>query len=239
MKLRIDKYLADMGCGSRSEIKESIRKGLVSVNGIRVKSPGEKADTQLDTVELDGRIVEYVEYEYYMINKPAGVISATEDKNKPTVLDLIESCRKDLFPVGRLDKDTEGLLLITNDGGLAHRLLSPNRHVDKTYFVRVDGELKPEHAEMIAKGLLVDEEFTALPGHLEITRSGSVSEALLTIHEGKFHQVKRMMEACGCIVTYLKRLRMGSLWLSDELAPGEYRALTGTETDLLKNTERK
>lgn len=234
MKLRIDKFLADMGQGSRSEIKEYIRKGLVSVNGTAVKSPSEKADTELDTVWLDGRKIEYVMFEYYILNKPAGVVSATEDSREKTVLELIESRRDGLFPVGRLDKDTEGLLLITNDGQLAHELLSPRRHVDKTYFVQTDGRLTAEHTELIAEGLRVDEEFTALPGRLEIIKSGEVSEAFLTIHEGKFHQVKRMMEACGCAVTYLKRISMGGLKLPKELAPGEYRELTPQELSDLK-----
>lgn len=234
MKLRIDKYLADLGQGSRSEIKEAVRKGLVSVNGRLVGSPGEKADPERDRVELDGKQIEYIRFEYYLLNKPAGVVSATADSASPTVLDLIDSRRDDLFPVGRLDKDAEGLLLVTNDGQLAHRLLSPRRHVDKTYFVRVNGTLRPEHAERIAEGLRVDEKFTALPGLLEILKSEAESEAMLTIHEGKFHQVKRMMEACGCTVTYLKRLSMGSLRLPDGLAPGAYRALAAEEIRDLK-----
>lgn len=235
MKLRIDKFLADMGQGSRNEIKEYIKKGLVSVNGNKVRTPGDKADTKLDIVELDGARISYAEFEYYILNKPSGVISATGDSREKTVLDLIESRRDDLFPVGRLDKDTEGLLLITNDGQLAHRLLSPRGHVDKTYFLRVDGELTDGHAKLIADGLRVDEDFTALPGKLEIIESGPMSEAYLTIHEGKFHQVKRMMEACGCVVTYLKRTRMGNLLLPDELKPGEYRALTNDELSDLKS----
>lgn len=234
MKLRIDKFLADMGQGSRSEIKEYIRKGLVSVNGAVIKSFSEKADTELDTVSLNGVKIEYAVFEYYILNKPAGVISATEDSREKTVLDLIESRREDLFPVGRLDKDTEGLLLITNDGQLAHELLSPRRHVDKTYFVRTKGKLSKEHAELIAEGLRVDEEFTALPGRLEIIKSGEESEAFITVHEGKFHQIKRMMEACGCAVTYLKRISMGGLKLPKELEPGEYRALTPQELSDLK-----
>lgn len=235
MKLRIDKFLADMGQGSRSEIKEYIRKGLVSVNGITVKSPSEKADTELDEVSLGGEKVGYVLFEYYILNKPAGVVSATEDSREKTVLDLIEARRNDLFPVGRLDKDTEGLLLITNDGQLAHELLSPRRRADKTYFVQTDGRLTAEHAELIAEGLRVDEEFTALPGELQIIKSGDTSEAFITIHEGKFHQVKRMMEACGCAVTYLKRISMGALKLPKELKAGEYRALTPQELSDLKN----
>ncbi|MCM1308578.1 MAG: rRNA pseudouridine synthase [Butyrivibrio sp.] len=234
MKLRIDKFLADMGRGSRSEIKEYIRKGLVSVNGAAVKSPSEKADTEHDEVMLDGIKIEYAVFEYYILNKPAGVITATEDSREKTVLDLIDSRRSGLFPVGRLDRDTEGLLLITNDGQLAHELLSPRRHVDKTYFVRADGRLTAEHAGLIADGLRVDGEFTALPAKLEITKSGEVSEAFLTVHEGKFHQVKRMMEACGCKVTYLKRTAMGGLKLPKELAAGEYRALTPEELFDLK-----
>lgn len=236
MLIRIDKFLADMGIGTRTEIKNYIKKGLVSINDKIIKSSGDKADTGKDKVYYMGREIPYIIYEYYLLNKPAGVISASEDSNQRTVIDLIEDrSRKDLFPVGRLDKDTEGLLLITNDGMLAHELLSPKKHVDKTYFVRTDGLLKEEYCELFLAGLKVDEEFTAKPAKLNIvSASENGSEAMLTIQEGKFHQVKRMMEAVGNTVTYLKRISMGQLILPEELKTGEYRKLTETEINKLK-----
>lgn len=227
-----------MGCGTRTEIKNYIKKGMVTINGARIKSPNEKADTLLDQVTFEGREIEYLEYEYFILNKPAGVISASEDRNSETVLDLIApgKSRKDLFPVGRLDKDTEGLLFITNDGLLAHNLLSPKKHVDKTYFLKTDGLLTEEHVELIAKGLLVEEGFVALPGELVILKATPEgSEANLTIREGKFHQVKRMMEAVGNTVTYLQRISMGPLSLPKDLGPGEYRTLTRQEIEALKS----
>lgn len=235
MLLRIDKYLADMGTGTRSQIKEYIKKGRVSVNGLVVKDSGIKVDCDKDRVSFDGNDISYVQYEYYMINKPAGVVSATEDRNTGTVVDLIDSRRKDLFPVGRLDKDTEGLLLITNDGNLAHRLLSPRRHVDKTYYVEVCGRLTKEHETIMAAGFKVDDELTSLPAVLEILESSDThSIALITIHEGKFHQIKRMMAAVGCEVTYLKRLSIGNLVLPETMLPGEYRKLTEKELKRIK-----
>lgn len=183
-----------------------------------------------------GQMVAYAEYEYYMLNKPAGVVSATEDKNDSTVLDLIdEKQRKDLFPVGRLDKDTEGLLLITNDGELAHQLLSPKKHVDKVYFARIDGKVTEEDVRKFAEGLEIGEEKPILPAHLEILKSEEISKIRLTIREGKFHQVKRMFHAVGKEVIYLKRLQMGSLVLDPRLALGEYRELTGQELEALRD----
>ena len=239
MKLRIEKYLADMGIGTRTEIKKYIKNGMVTVNGKVLKSAGNKIDTDSDIVEYNGKEIEYLEYEYYMLNKPAGVISATEDRNTKTVLDLItDSNRKDLFPVGRLDKDTEGLLIITNDGMLAHELLSPAKHVDKVYYVKTDARLCKEHVEKFSKGIQVDDEFTAKEAKLEILKADDTgSEALLTIHEGKFHQVKRMMEAVGNTVTYLKRISMGPIELPKDLNPGEYRRLTIDEINMLKGIE--
>ena len=221
MKLRLDKYLADMGIGTRTEVKKAITKGQVRVNEETVKRPEIKIDTEKDHVFYQGQMVAYAEYEYYMLNKPAGVVSATEDKNDSTVLDLIdEKQRKDLFPVGRLDKDTEGLLLITNDGELAHQLLSPKKHVDKVYFARIDGKVTEEDVRRFTEGLEIGEE---------------ISEIRLTIREGKFHQVKRMFHAVGKEVIYLKRLQMGSLVLDPRLALGEYRELTGQELEALRD----
>ena len=230
MNLRLDKYLADMGKGTRSEVKKAISKGLVRVNNEIVKKPETKLDTDSDHVLFDGVLVGYAQYEYYMLNKPAGVISATEDKREKTVIDLItEKKRKDLFPVGRLDRDTEGLLLISNDGELAHRLLSPSKHVDKVYYAKIDGKVTIEDVEAFQQGVDIGEEKLTRPAKLRILKSGTQSEIELTICEGKFHQVKRMFQAVGKEVVYLKRLQMGTLILDESLKPGEYRELTEQE----------
>lgn len=236
--MRLDKFLSDMGVGSRSELKRSIRKGLVTVNGQVQKDPGADVDTTSE-ISFDGNPVLYQSFEYYMMNKPAGVISASEDKRQKTVLDLMDSRkRKDLFPAGRLDRDTEGLLLITNDGQLAHRLLSPKHHVDKCYFVRVSGTLGEADVQRFADGIPYDEALTAMPAKLRILESGTdFSTAETTIQEGKFHQIKKMFAALGSgrEVVYLKRLSMGPLTLDPDLAPGEYRALTEEELAALKS----
>lgn len=230
MKIRLDKYLADMGCGTRSELKKEIRRGNVTVNGIPVKSPETKIDTETDKTVFRGKTVIYEQYEYFMLNKPAGVISAAHDRYEQTVTELIrDGKRDDLFPVGRLDKDTEGLLLITNDGELAHRLLSPRKHIDKVYFARIDGCVTQEDADIFARGLDIGDEKKTLPADLCIGSSGTISEITLTIREGRFHQVKRMFQAVGKRVIYLKRIRMGSLCLDESLKPGEYRRLTEEE----------
>lgn len=246
--MRLDKYLAEMGEGTRQEVKAFIRKGRVMVGGVPVKKPEAKVEEGKDQVTLDGREIPYQKYLYYMLNKPAGVITATTDSRDRTVLDLLgEDRRKDLFPVGRLDKDTEGLLLITNDGPLAHRLLSPRKHVDKCYYAKVRGEVTGEDVEQFAQGLFLaglgeEKEEKTMPARLEILKTASaarkedpgvVSEILLTIQEGKFHQVKRMFQAVGKEVLYLKRLSMGSLKLDPELAPGQYRELTKEEMERL------
>ena len=232
--IRLDKFLADMGCGTRSEIKKDIRKGLAQVDGRVVKDAGTLL-CGTETVVFKGDTVVYEDKVYYMLNKPAGVLSATEDRNCKTVLDIInENRRKDLFPVGRLDIDTEGLLLITNDGAMAHRILSPAHHVDKTYFARVNGRLTQDDVLAFSEGLKLSDDFTALPAKLDIISSGDTSEAYVTISEGKFHQVKRMFLKRGCEVIYLKRLAMGPVTLDKDLAPGEYRRLSGKEITLLK-----
>lgn len=236
--MRLDKYLADMGEGTRQEVKKYIRRGSVTVNGELVRSPERKVDER-DQVCLDGRKVSYAAEEYFMLNKPAGVVSATEDKRDRTVLDLIQyKKRKDLFPVGRLDKDTEGLLLITNDGALSHRLLSPRHHVDKTYYVEVQGHVTEENRAAFQRGVNIgteEEPLVTMPARLEILEAGqSLSRVRLTIQEGKFHQVKRMFLSQGMEVSYLKRESMGSLRLDDSLAPGEYRPLTEHEIKRLK-----
>lgn len=231
--IRLDKYLADMSIGTRQEVKKYIRQGRVKINEDIIKKPEYKIREDEDKITFDGAPVAYETFEYYMLNKPAGVISATEDKRDKTVLDLIkEKKRKDLFPVGRLDKDTEGLLLITNDGALAHRLLSPKKHVDKCYYAKISGGVTEEDVrvfkERINLGTQEEPEWT-MPAELKILEKGTVSRIRLTIREGKFHQVKRMFLAVGKEVVYLKRERMGALVLDEELAPGEYRKLTDSE----------
>lgn len=233
LMIRLDKYLADMSIGTRQEVKKYIRQGRVKINEDIIKKPEYKIREDEDEVTFDGALVAYETFEYYMLNKPAGVISATEDKRDKTVLDLIkEKKRKDLFPVGRLDKDTEGLLLITNDGALAHRLLSPKKHVDKCYYAEISGGVTEDDVrvfkERINIGTQEEPEWT-MPAELKILEKGTVSRIRLTIREGKFHQVKRMFLAVGKEVVYLKRERMGALVLDEELAPGEYRKLTDSE----------
>lgn len=232
--MRLDKYLAEMRVGTRQEVKKQIRQGKVTVNGTVVKAADTKIDETCDEVTIGGLNISYVSYEYYMLNKPGGVVSATEDRRDTTVIDLIkDKKRKDLFPVGRLDKDTEGLLLITNDGDLAHRLLAPKKHVDKVYYAKIDGMVTEEDVKRFAEGIDIgaEEEEMTRPAKLDIMKSAEESEIRLTIHEGKFHQVKRMFLAVGKEVTYLKRERMGPLCLDENLKPGEYRLLTEEEIE--------
>ena len=236
--IRLDKYLSEMGVGTRQEVKKMIRKGQIKIDGYVVLKPEVKVDEIKQTVYVDDQPVIYEKYEYYLLNKPQGVISATEDSCERTVLDLISSKkRRDLFPVGRLDKDTEGLLLITNDGGLAHKLLSPKKHVDKTYYAEVEGRVTEEIVRIFANGVNIgneeNEEWT-LPAKLNVLQSEASSKVKLTIQEGKFHQVKRMFQAVGMKVTYLKRETMGPLMLDKDLNPGEYRKLTKAELELLQ-----
>lgn len=244
MQLRIDKYLADMGIGTRSEVKQYMKKKQVQVNGI-VPKPEQKVDPETDRITFQGKEVAYVEMEYFMFYKPGDCVSATTDAKHKTVLDYIEKKnRKDLFPVGRLDIDTEGLLLITNDGKLAHELLSPKKHVAKTYYAKVQGCVTKEDVTQFKKGLDIGEEKPTLPAELKIlkteeTETGYYSEIELTITEGKFHQVKRMFEAVGKKVIYLKRISMGSLRLDETLRPGQYRSLTAEELEALLKRNRQ
>lgn len=231
--IRLDKYLADLGIGTRSEVKNYIRKGRVTVNGIKATSSDLKIETD-SLVLFDGRKLEFELFEYYMLNKPAGVVSAKVDNFCTTVVDLIgEGKKKELFPVGRLDKDTEGLLIITNDGDLAHKLLSPKKHVPKVYFARINGIVTEDDVKALKEGIEL-EDFKALPAELTILESGEESLVEITIFEGKFHQVKRMFEALGKEVLYLKRLSMGELKLDESLEVSEYRKLTGEELSLLR-----
>lgn len=235
--MRIDKLLANIGYGSRKEVKQLLKTGAVTVNGEVVKDAKRHVDPEHDCVLLHHEEVYYREFIYLMMNKPPGVISATEDTREETVLDLLEAEHSVFqpFPVGRLDKDTEGLLLLTNDGVLAHQLLSPKKHVPKTYFAVIDGEVTEEDAVAFQKGVELDDGYVTKPGELNILKSGLRSDIELTITEGKFHQVKRMFEAVGKRVVYLQRISMGPLQLDEELGLGEYRELTEEEINWLKN----
>lgn len=279
--MRLDKFLADMGVGSRSDLKKAIRKSLVTVNGAVEKDPGAQVSAE-DHICFDGAEIRYAEQQYYMLHKPAGVLSASEDRRQTTVVDLInlndELVRKDLFPVGRLDKDTEGLLIITNDGPLAHQLLVPKHHIDKTYYAIVTGTITEDDQRAFTRGIRYDEKLTALPATLRVLSTGKtvadlrralgftttserllrtrlagpafigaeepaditedtlVSEVEITIQEGKFHQIKKMVKALpgGKEILYLRRITMGALRLDPALAPGEFRKLSEDEIKILK-----
>lgn len=233
--MRLDKFLCEVGIGTRSEVKVYLKKGQVTVNDEIVKKPEVKIDENKDSICFQGQELVFEAVQYFLLNKPAGCVTATRDHLSETVMSFLpENRRDDLFPVGRLDKDTEGLLLITNDGQLAHELLSPRKHVDKTYFAVIDGEVKEEHKQLFLSGLDIGDETLTMPAKLEISKSGETSEIELTIQEGRFHQVKRMFEAVGTKVTYLKRISMGPLTLGN-LQPGEVRVLTEEELEQLKN----
>ncbi|HHZ01979.1 MAG TPA: 16S rRNA pseudouridine(516) synthase [Tissierellia bacterium] len=232
MKLRIDKMLSNSGLGSRKQIKSDAKKGFIEVNGIVEKDSSKIIDTEKDLVKYKGEVIKYVQYIYLMMNKPQGVISATEDNYAKTVIDLLKDEDKFYkpFPVGRLDKDTEGLLLITNDGQLSHNLLSPKKQVDKTYYVEVAEEVTEEDVKSFEEGIVLKEDnYKTLPAKLQIIESGYPSICLVTIREGKFHQVKRMFKALNNEVIYLKRISMGPLKLDETLKPGQYRHLTEKE----------
>ncbi|NRD76176.1 rRNA pseudouridine synthase [Bacillus sp. BRMEA1] len=239
--MRIDKLLANLGYGSRKEVKQLLKSGAVKVDDQLVKDAKQHVDPNTQMVILNGEVIEYKEFIYLMMNKPQGVISATEDHSDETVIDLLELEDQvyEPFPVGRLDKDTEGLLLITNDGQLAHRLLSPKKHVPKTYFAVIDREVTEEDVNAFAEGVTLDDGYKTKPGELKILKSGIRSDIELTITEGKFHQVKRMFEAVGKRVVYLQRISMGPLKLDETLELGEYRELTDEEVELLKNYQVK
>ena len=235
-KLRIDKILSNVGCGSRAEIKRYCKQGLIKANGIIVSNPGLQVDPENDEIIFDGEVVKYREFVYIMLNKPDGYISATYDKHDPIVLDLIDPSYLvfEPFPVGRLDKDTEGLLVLTNDGQLAHRVLSPKKHVPKTYYAKIEGLVTEEDIVEFKNGVVLDDGYETMPSELNILKSDNISEIELTIHEGKFHQVKRMFESVDKKVVYLKRLSMGKLKLDETLALGEYRELTEEEIKLIE-----
>ncbi|MFZ3589378.1 pseudouridine synthase [Bacillus sp. DJP31] len=234
--MRIDKMLANMGFGTRKEVKLLLKKGLVRVNEEIVKEAKSNVNPEQQLVTVNGEQVEYKEFIYLMMNKPQGVISATEDKYDQTVIDLLqkEDSIFDPFPVGRLDKDTEGLLLITNDGQLAHQLLSPKKHVPKTYFAHINDVVTDDDIEAFARGVELDDGYMTKPGILTIVESGPTSKIELIITEGKYHQVKRMFEAVGKKVIYLQRIKMGPLPLDETLELGEYRELSEEEVEELR-----
>lgn len=233
---RLDKIIASTGKWSRREAKEMARRGLVAVNGGAVRSVEEKFDPEAVEITVNGEALCYRRYTWIMLNKPAGYLSATEDGRGRTVLDLLpqELRRKNLFPVGRLDKDTEGLLLLTDEGGLAHALLSPKRHVDKVYYTRTAGRLTEEDCRAFAAGLSLEDGLQCQPAGLEILSAGEESEAYVTLREGKFHQVKRMLASRGKPVAYLERVRMGNLPLDRGLSRGAFRFLTEEEIEGLR-----
>ena len=234
-RMRLDKLLAHLNCGSRKEVQAMIRAGRVQVNGAVERDPAAKVDSDTAQVILDGQTQHYQAQRYYMLNKPAGVITASRDARHATVLELFpEEMRRGLFAVGRLDKDTEGLLIVTDDGALSHALMSPTRHVYKVYEAVVEGELLPDAEARFAKGLTLRDGTVCLPAHLERLPDDAVQRVRVTLREGKYHQVKRMIAAVGGVVVQLRRVQLGGLRLDSGLAAGEFRALTDEELTLLQ-----
>ena len=234
---RIDKILSNLGYGTRKDLKKIVKNGMVQVNGIIIKDSAMKVDPEKDKIVINGEEIFYREFIYLMMNKPAGVISATFDNKDETVIDLLEVEHQvfEPFPVGRLDKDTVGLLLLTNDGDLNHRLISPKWKVDKVYFAKIDQKVTEEDIEKFKHGITLDDGYRCKEAILDIQKASEEgSEIVLTIQEGKFHQVKRMFEAVGKKVTYLKRIEFGTLPLDEDLEEGEYRELTEEEIAILK-----
>lgn len=235
---RLDKVLANLGCGTRKEVKEFCKKGKVLVNGELVKDSSSKIDPEKDIIEFDGETLNYRKFIYILMNKPEGVVSATFDNYDETVIDILDPEYQvfDPFPVGRLDKDTVGLLLITNDGELNHKLISPKNHVDKVYFAQIDKKVNEDDIAKFEKGIVLDDGYQCMPAKLEIlqaTEDGS--DVKVTIQEGKFHQVKRMFEAVDKTVVYLRRISFGPLQIDEDLDEGCYRELTEEEVNILKS----
>lgn len=232
--MRLDKLLSHTGFGSRKEVKPLLKSGAVVVNDTIQKDSKTQVNPDKDQITVHGTPVVYQEFVYFMLHKPQNVVSATEDNVSETVIDLLaqEDTLTDPFPVGRLDKDTEGLLIITNDGTLAHNLLSPKKHIDKTYYAKIDGDVTAADVEAFAAGIELDDGYTCKPASLEIITPNEIN---VTIQEGKFHQVKRMFAARGKTVSYLKRISMGNLQLDESLELGEYRPLTEAELAILQN----
>lgn len=240
--MRLDKFLSEVGLGSRKEVKQLLKKKVITVNGHLVNDGKKQVDENNDKIAYLDEELTYQKFYYYLLNKPQGVISATEDKKDETVIDLLsdKAFREDLFPVGRLDKDTEGLLLLTNDGQLAHQLLAPKKHVDKEYYAIIDGIVTEQECQLFQQGFALKNGERVKASQLtieDIDEENNCSKIRLVIQEGKFHQVKRMFEAVDKKVVYLKRLRMGNLWLDETLDLGEYRPLTETELEQLKNNK--
>ena len=237
--MRIDKFLCDCGIGTRKEVKALLKSGSISVNGKAVRDAALHIDENRDLVCANGEVLIYQKYIYLMLNKPAGVVSATYDNHLPTVIDLVEDAYKhfEVFPVGRLDIDTTGLLLLTNDGQLAHKMISPKHRVAKTYSAHIAGTVTQADADIFAKGVTLDDGYVCMPGDLHIINSGTESDIELTIYEGKFHQVKRMFEAVGKKVLTLKRLSMGGIYLDPALEEGKMRPLTEKEIQLLQKIQ--
>lgn len=237
--MRLDRFLSNMGYGSRTDIKIALKRCQIKLNGKIVKKPDIHIDLEKDQVTYDDELVQFEEFVYILLNKPQGVISATEDSRDRTVVDLLEEKlqRRALFPVGRLDKDTEGLLVLTDDGKLAHGLLSPKRHVPKTYLVHCKGPINDQQLRELEAGVQIDGGYITKPAEVTRIEQGEVAILHLTIYEGKFHQVKKMLQAVDSEVTYLKRIQMGMLTLDPQLQLGEYRMLTTEELKLLKNQE--
>lgn len=235
---RLDKILSNMGYGSRKDVKKYIREGRVKVNGETIVKNQFKVNPYENEILFENQEVRYREYIYLMMNKPQGLVSSTHDPHYQTVIEMLdyEYLIFDPFPAGRLDVDTEGLVLITNDGKLAHELLSPKKGVEKSYYVEVDGYLEEKHIEKMGEGVKLDDGYKTLPGQLEIIKGDIISKANLTITEGKFHQVKRMFKSIGMEVLYLKRISLGNLKLDENLELGEYRELTEEELNLLKDS---
>ena len=231
-KLRLDKIISSTGEYSRSEASNLVRMGAVLVNGIPAVSGADKYDPECDEITVKGISVSYSKYCYIMMNKPAGVLSATDDVRDRTVLDLLPDKYKKLklFPAGRLDKASEGLMLLTNDGDYAHRVISPNKKVFKKYYVETEGELTAEDIEAVEKGIEL-KDFTSMPGKMEIISAGDMSKAYVYIREGKFHQVRRMIQNLGKTVTYLKRVSIGNLILDEKLGAGDFREMSAEEAN--------
>ena len=232
--MRLDKFLKENGICSRSEAKKILKQGLVVVNGEVIKDSDFKIDENNDVISYDGQVINYQEYVYLMVNKPAGVICATEDYKDRTILDLVNEYKhKSLFPFGRLDKDSVGLVILSNNGQLAHELLSPKKHVDKKYYLKIKGKLTGEDVEAFKEGIVLEDGYKCKSAILEIVSSEDISECYATISEGKFHQLKRMFVMLGKEVVYLKRVSFGKVILDESLKEGEYRELTQEEIDSL------
>ncbi|MCE4956387.1 pseudouridine synthase [Macrococcoides caseolyticum] len=236
--MRLDKYLSNHGVGSRKDVKSLLKKKVIAVNDEIVTKADIKIDPDQDKITVQGEVIHFEPFIYLMLNKPAGVVSSTQDKDK-TVIDLIDGLEHyDLHPVGRLDKDTEGLLILTNDGQFTHDVLSPKKHVNKTYYAKISGIVTQDTVLQFKQGVTLDDGYHTMPGELKILAVDDVqktSEIELVIQEGKFHQVKRMFLAHGMKVTYLKRIKMGNLTLDETLLPGEYKTLTPEALNLVRN----